>query len=111
MYLIINKVDGFIEEKEGNKYLHFAFTDNNSEVLKNMKKLGVESKIKLKQINSSESGEYGKDYMKIKFNSDDGLPLNKQLKFTNLTTIVRSVFEENGSLYLQIFLDQSFYEL
>ena len=49
--------------------------------------------------------------MKIKFNSDDDLPLNKQLKFTNLTTIVRSVFEENGSLYLQIFLDQSFYEL
>ena len=49
LYLIINKADGFIEEKEGSKYLDFAFTDNNSEVLKNMQKFGVESKIKLKQ--------------------------------------------------------------
>ena len=49
LYLIANEVDGFIEEKEGNKYLNFAFTDSNSEVLKNMRKFGVELKIKLKQ--------------------------------------------------------------
>ena len=34
--------------------------------------------------------------MKIKFNSDDNLPLNKPLNFQNLTIIVRSVFEEDG---------------
>ena len=39
--------------------------------------------------------------MKIKFNSDDDLPLNKQLKFINLTIIVRTVFEENGKNYPQ----------
>ena len=33
-YFIVNKVDGFIKEKEGNKYLDFAFTDSISEVLK-----------------------------------------------------------------------------
>ena len=49
--------------------------------------------------------------MKIKFNSDDDLPLNKQLKFINLTIIVRAVFEEDGKYYLQIFLNQSLYEL
>ena len=38
------------------------------------------------------------DYMKIKFNSDDGLPSNKQLKFISLTIIVRTVFEEDGKL-------------
>ena len=32
-----------------------------------------------------------KDYMKIKFNSDDNLPLNKQLKFLSVTIIVRSL--------------------
>ena len=47
--------------------------------------------------------------MKIKFNSDDGLPLNKQVKFINLTIIVTDVFEENGKYYPQIFLDQSLY--
>ena len=34
--------------------------------------------------------------MKVKFNSDDDLPLNKQLKFLSITIIVRSVFEESG---------------
>ena len=31
-------MDGFIEEKGGNKYLNIAFTDNNDEVLKYIKK-------------------------------------------------------------------------
>ena len=55
-------------------------------------------------------GEYGKDYMKIKFNSDDDSPLNKQLNFFNLTIIVRTVFEEDGKYYPQIFLDECLYE-
>ena len=37
--------------------------------------------------------------MKIKFSSDDDLPLNKQLKFMSLAIIVRTVFEENGKRY------------
>ena len=41
--------------------------------------------------------------MKIKFNSDDYLPLNKQLKFFSVTIIVRSVFEEDGKYYPQFF--------
>ena len=47
----------------------------------------------------------------MKFNSDDDLPLNKPLKFHNMTTINRSVFEEDGKLYLQVFLDDTLYEL
>ena len=44
--------------------------------------------------------------MKIKFNSDDDLPLNKMLKLHMLTIIVRSVFEEDGKYYAQVFLDE-----
>ena len=44
--------------------------------------------------------------MKIKFNSDDDLPLNKPM-----TIIIRSVFEEGGKLHPQIFLDDALYEL
>ena len=47
--------------------------------------------------------------MKIKFNSDDNLPLNKPLKFHLMT--IRSVFEEDSKLYSQVFLDDSLYEL
>ena len=52
-----------------------------------------------------------KDYMKIKFNSDDDLPLNKLLKFHNITIIIRSVFSENSKFYPQLFLDDALYEL
>ena len=47
--------------------------------------------------------EYEKDLMKIKFISDDNLPLNKMLKLRMLTVIVRSVFEENSKYYPQVF--------
>ena len=49
--------------------------------------------------------------MKIKFNSDNDLPLNKPLKFHNMTMIIRSVFEGDGKLYPPVFLDDTLYEL
>ena len=51
-----------------------------------------------------------KGYMKIKFNSDDGLPLNKPLNFHNMTITIRSVFKEVSKLYPQVFLDDTLYE-
>ena len=55
--------------------------------------------------------DYEKDFMKIKCNSDDDLPLNKPLKFHAMTIITRSVFEEDSKLYLQVSLDDALYEL
>ena len=49
--------------------------------------------------------------MKIKFNSDDDLPLNKSLNFHIMTITIRSVFEKDSKLYLQVFLDECLYEL
>ena len=49
--------------------------------------------------------------MKIKFNSDDDLPLNKPLKFHAMTIIIRSVFEKGSKLYPQVFLNDTLYEL
>ena len=49
--------------------------------------------------------------MKIKFNSDDDLPLNKPLKFHNMTITIISVFEEDGKLYVQASIDDTLYEL
>ena len=45
--------------------------------------------------------------MKIKFNSDDNLPLSKPLKFHMMTVVIRFVFEEDGKLYPQDFLDDT----
>ena len=56
-------------------------------------------------------GEYDKDFMKIKFNSDDDIPLNKQLDFPTITVIIRYIFEKEGKYYPHSFLDECLYEV
>ena len=56
-------------------------------------------------------GDYDEKYIKIKFNSDDDLPLNKILKLHNLTLLVRSVSQEDNKYYPQVFLDEWLYGL
>ena len=107
-YLLINHAIGYIEENRVNKYLIFNSTEKNKELLKNDIWNGIRDKIK--KI-SCVKCDYEKDYMKIKINSDDNLPLNKQLKFHNKTITIRSVSEEDGKFYPQVFLDDTLYEL
>ena len=49
LYLFISELDGFIDEKNCNKYLNITLIDSNNDVLINMQKFGMESKIKLKR--------------------------------------------------------------
>ena len=81
-------------------------TGENKELLKKYNDIWDGIKDKIKEVNSGEC-DYEKDYMKIKFNSDDNLPLNKPLKFHNMTITIRSVFEEDGTLYPQVYLDDT----
>ena len=111
MYLIIGKVDGHIEEKNGSKYLVFDSADENKEVLKKYTELWNGVKNEIETINGGKKGEYGKGFIKIKFDTEDNLPLNKQLKLHLLTIIVRSVFEKDGNFYPQLYLDDCLYEL
>ena len=110
LYLTIDEINGSIEEKNGNKYLTFASADKNKEVLEKNTKIWDVIKELIDKIDHK-PGEYQKDYMKIKFNSDDSFPLNKPLKLYMLTIIARSVFKEDGKYYLQIFLDERLYEV
>ena len=98
-----------MEGKGVNKYLIFDL-DENKELLKKYKDVWNGIRDKIKEVSSGEC-DYEKDYMKIKFNSDDSLPLNKPLKFHNMTITISSVFEEDGKLYPQVFLDDTLYEL
>ena len=65
----------------------------------------------IKKVNNSELGEYDKDYMKIKSNSNDDIPLNKQLNFSTITVIIRNIFEKDGKYYPHIFSDKCLYEV
>ena len=91
LYLIIGKVDGYIKENNGKKYL--VFTSTNKDILAKFTKLWVEIDFLIETKNGGEKGEYEKDFMKVRFESYDNLLLNKILKFHMLTVIVRSVFD------------------
>ena len=111
LYLRIGHGSGYIEEKNGNKQLIFDSVDENKEVLKKYADVWDGIKNKIKAINGDEENDYGKDYMKIKFNSDDDWPLNKLQKFHLMTIMIRCVFREDGKLYPRLFIDDALYEL
>ena len=111
--MIIQGVIGHIErsstgEKNVAKYLVLS-PDN--ELINKYKEVWGGIKNEIEAINGCKDFEYGKDFMKIKFESDDDLPLNKQLKFPAMAIIVRSVFEKVDKFYQQIYSDECLYEL
>ena len=92
-------------------YLVLDDVDKNKEVSKKYEEVWEGVKKEIETINGGKKIEYEKDYMKIKFKSNDDLPLNKPIKLRLLKIVIRSVFSEDGKLDPQFFLDESLYEL
>ena len=85
-----------LKKKIKSEYLVFDSTDENKEVLKKYRELWDGIKNESETINSGKKGEHVKNSVKIKFNTNDNLPLNQPLKLHLLTIIVRCIFEEDG---------------
>ena len=111
LYLMIDEMIGHFEEKNENRYLVLDDVDKNKEVSKKYEKVWEGVKKEIEKINAGEKIEYGKDLRKIRFESNDNLPLNKPIKLRLLIIIIRSVFSEDGKFYPQSFLDDALYEL
>ena len=54
---------------------------------------------------------YDDNYMKIKFNIDDNIPLNKIIYFPTITIAIRSVTKKDDQYYPHLFLDDCSYEV
>ena len=102
LYLLINSATGYFQEKNGEKYLILDSIDKYDEVFS-----GIISEIKT--INGGEKLFYEKHYARI--GDNDNIPLNKKLKFSTLTIIIRCAFQEGEKLYPQIYLDECLYQL
>ena len=89
----------------------FDSTDENKEVLERYAELWDGIKNEIETINGGKEGKYDEDFMKIKFDTDDDLSLNKLLKLYMLTIVVRSALEEDSKYYPQIYLDECLYKL
>ena len=87
LYLIFNKVN---EETNGNKYLRLVLTDESKEKIKKYEELWIKIRDLIRSVTKS-SDDYGENYMKIKFNSDDELPLNEMIEISTMIIVVRAV--------------------
>ena len=105
-----DNASGYIEEINEDKYLVFHVRDENKELLKIYDNVFNKIMGKIKNI-GDDWLEYTKDYSKIKLNSDYNLPLNKTLKFYQITVTIRCVIREDNKLYPQVFLDEALYSL
>ena len=110
MYLGITRANGYIQEKGMDKCLVFDPTDENKELRGKYNDFFNGIRYKIKEMKSNKCN-YEKDYTKNKFNADDDLPLHKSLEFHSMTITIRHVIEEGGKFYLQVFLDDTLYEL
>ena len=104
MYLKIDSVTGYFKEKTDEKYSILDLTEKYEEVFS-----GIISEIKT--LDCGKELFYEKIYARIGINTDDNLPLNKQLNFPTLTIIIRCVLQKGEKLYLQICLDECLYEI
>ena len=100
----------YFEEINGNKYLTLVPTKKKKEQIKKYEKLWIKIRDLIRSITKN-SDDYNEKYMKIKFNSDDELPLNKTIETLTMRIVVRTIFYENNKYYPQVFLDEYLYKL
>ena len=108
MYLTINGIDSIIEQINGNKCLNIIDTDRNTEILKKYNQVFDGVKYHIKKIDNS-NGKYDKNFMKIKFKTDDDISSKKQLYFPTITIIIRFLFKKDSIYYPQVYLDECLY--
>ena len=107
LYLMINKINGHFEEKDGDKYLIINL--KNGDTIQKYQKVFDRLKEIIKKINDySQPMKYDDSYMNIKFNTDDNISLNKIIYLPTLTITIRSITKK---YYPQVFLNDCLYEL
>ena len=107
LYLLFRYVNGYFQQINGNKFLTLVPTNKSKEKIKKYEELWIKIRDLIKSITkNSDNYDYDERYMKIKFDSNDELPLNKTIEISTITIVARAIFLENNKYYPQFFLDQ-----
>ena len=102
MYLIFGEVNEYFEQINGNKYLTLVSTNETKEKIKKYEELWIKIRDVIRSI-TEKLYNYNEKYIKIKFDSDDNLPLIKTKEIPIVTIVVRAIFHENNEFYPQVF--------
>ena len=91
-------MNGYSEEINKNKYLTLVPTNENKEIIKKYEELWSKIRDLIRSITKN-SDDHDEKYMKIKFDSDDELPVNKTIEISSMMIVVRAVFHGNDKYY------------
>ena len=103
-------MNGYFEEINISKYLTLVPTNESKEKIKKYEEMWIKIGDLIRSIIKN-SDDYDEDYMKIKFSSDDELPLNKTIEIPSMIMVVRAIFLENNKYYPQVFLNERYHKL
>ena len=108
---MFNRLNGYFEGINGNKYLMLVPTNESKEKRKKFEELWIKIRDLIRSV-TKKSNDCNEKYMKIKYNSGDELPLNKTIKIRVMVKLLleRATFHENNKYYPQVFLDECLYE-
>ena len=105
LYIIFNRMNGCFEEINGNKYLTLVPTNESKEKIKKYEGLWIKIRDLIRPV-TKKSDDYDEKCIKIKFDSDDKLPLHKTIEIPVIVIVVRAMFYENKKCYPQVFSDE-----
>ena len=97
LYLIFNEVNWYFDGINGNKYLTLVSTNESKEKIKRYQELWSKIRYSIRIITKN-SDDNDEKYMKIKFNSDDELLLNKTIETPSMKIVLRAVLHEKTNI-------------
>ena len=104
--MIVNRVFCFLREKYGVKYLKI----DKGDILNKWDQVFNGVKYHIKKTDNGEV-KFDSDYDKVRFVTNDNLPLGKLICFPTLTVVIRCVFKQRDIFYPEVYLDDALHQL
>ena len=103
LYLGFNNLDAYIEKSGENGYLIFASTEKNKIMLEIYTELWDEIEEQIELITGDKVTKYSKDFIKIRFKTNDDLPRSKKINIPVCVVILSSIFKEDNEYHLKFY--------
>ena len=109
LHLILKDVTCTVEKIEGSSDHYFLIDLSNKDALNVFDDMFNFISNKINKIDGDDKKVYG--YIRLKFNSDVDLPLDKLIKFHTITVIVAGVIHKGNKFYPEIYIDEGIFEI
>ena len=103
-------MNGYFGEINKSKYLTLVPTNESKQIIKKYEEMWSKIRDLIRSITKN-SDDYDEKYMKIMYNLDEELPLNKTIEIPSMLIVAKAAFYENNKYYPQVFLDECLYKL